>query len=297
MGRLFGRRKASGDGVEHPAVAGMRLAGERDARGFRMGVVLPAHAGEATFGVRLSDASALSAEGVARWRAEVHTEASVVATCATQRVAGHDSTAVLWATVAATGKAERKDTSELLTRLAVFAPKVYESADMAGMDAKPVTRDELAECISAELVGEDATAVFPPRAATISEGRALVAVGERVTATFEIGDSRGGDEGTYGAVVALATQLSEEYDGELSVRLADWARPAERTGARDRRVGLVSLTAHDTDVVEDAMRVILLNLTAKQRLAVRRVWNRQAMAAGASLGAGVLGWQRLEVAA
>lgn len=297
MGILFGRQKASGDGVEHPAVAGMRLAGERDARGFRMGVVLPAHAGEATFGVRLSDASALSADSVARWRSDVHTDTSVVATCASQRFTGADSTAVLWATVAATGKAERKDTSELLTRLAVFAPKVYEAADRAGMDAKPITRDELAEYISAELIGEDTTAVFPPRAATISEGRALVAVGDRVTATFEIGDSRDEDEGTYGAVVALAAQLSEEYDGELAVRLADWARPAERTSAHDRRVGLVSLTAHDTDVVEDAMRAILVNLTAKQRLAVRRVWNRQAMAAGASLGAGVLGWQRLEVVA
>ena len=109
----------------------------------------------------------------------------------------------------------------------------------------------------------------------------MVAVGDQVTATFEIGDDRDEDEGTYGAVVALATQLSEEYDGELSVRLADWARPAERTGARDRRVGLVSLTAHDTDVVEDSTRAILVNLTAKQRLAVRRPFSSvESFAAG-----------------
>ena len=297
MGRIFRRRKTPIEGIAHPAVAGMRLAGERDARGFRLGVVLPGQAGEATLAVRLTNAEILTTEAVAQWRAEVHADESVVATCAAQRFSGEDTAALLWVTVAATSKAERKDTSELLTRLAVFAPRIYDAADAAGMDAKPVSRDELAQWVSSELVGDGEAAVFPPRAAMISDGRSMLAVDGRVTATFEVSHHRDEDEDTFDSVRALVAQLSEFFDGELSVRVSDWSRPAERAGFADRRVGLVSLTAQDTEVVEDAVRALLVNLTAKQRLAIRRLWNQQAMGAGASLGVGVLGWQRLEVAA
>lgn len=296
MGRIFGRRKAEVEGTPHPAVAGMRLAGERDARGFRLGVVLPAHASDATVGVRLSEPTALTAERLAQWRATVHVDETVTATCAAQHFEGQECAAVLWATVAATGKAERKDTSELLTRLAVFAPKIYEAADAAGMDAKPLSRDELTQWIGRELVATDTATVFPPLADRVIAEPSMLSVDDRVTASFEISDLGAEDGGALGEVIALAQQVGEEYDGALSVRVADWARPAERTGFADRRVGVMSLSADEPETVEDAMRVLLVNLTAKQRLAVRRLWNRQAMGAGASVGAGVLGWQRLEVA-
>lgn len=296
MKRLLARRILRKDGVVHPGVAGLELANERDARGFTLGALFAGHGGEATLGVRLTEALALTPTARQQWQLEVSAEETVTALCASRTLTGAESAAVLWVTVAAESKAERKDRGEFLTRLALMAPSVYDAADQAGMDARPLSDEDIARWIGRNLVG-DAEAAFPPRAAAVVERAATLSVNGRITATFEVADLEPGEDNVMVAVDEVAHGLVDAYEGEVEFRLADWARPAQKQGVGQRRVGVVSVSAEDRALVDEASRVLVGSLPAKQRLAVRRMWHRQAMAAGASLGAGVLGWQRLEVAA
>lgn len=296
LGNLFRRTSTQASGVPHPAVAGMRVETERDARGFQIGVILPRQASEASIAVSVADAATLTPESVSAWHDELTADKTVTSTCASATFHGAQATAVLWATFAATNKAERKDSSEFLTRLARSAPEIYDCADRNGMDAHPLSPDEIIRWVGAGLTGRDDNAEFPPRARTISEGPAALLVNGQVTVSFEV-DSYGSENDVLSAVTEIGRDLSIGTDGEVKVRVGAWLRPAEDDAVRPRRVGVVSLTAAHSETVEDAALILIRDLSARQRLHIRRLWHRQSVGAGSSLGTGVIGWQRLEVAA
>lgn len=298
ISKLFRSRHTTPGGVVHPGCAGMRLEQERDARGFPLGVIVPAQTTEATVGVSVSDAETVTPATVTQWRTAVAADDSVIATCVATRSVGADTTTVLWASVAAQGKPERKDTAEFLTRMARFAPVLYDSADACGMDAHPLSPDQITDWVGTGLLGDDSEAGFPPTAARIMEGPAALVADDTVTISFEITCTPdNADEDICAVVDQIGQQLSAAANGALMVRMAVWDRIAVDGNATARRVGVVSLVTDDSEASEAAARALIGQLTARQRLRVRRMWHRQAMAAGASLGAGVLGWQRLEVSA
>lgn len=301
LAKIFGRAAAGDNGVAHPAVAGLRLDSVRDARGFQLGVLLDESATEATIAARVDDAATMTHEAVAAWTGKVGTEETVVATCASRSVEDETATAVLWVSVAAAGKAERKDSSEFLTRLARFAPVLYDSADALGMDAKPLSAHELEAWTTVQLVGEDRPKAFPPRAGEVSEGPAAVVADGKVTVSFEVVmEGEGGDEAASGVMEKMVfhgSVLSASTNGAVAVRFGMWSRIAARAHHSARCVGVVSVIAADSATAEDAAWALIARLDVADRLRVRRLWYRQAMGAGASLGAGVMGWRRLEVAA
>lgn len=296
LGNIFRRSVAKAEGVPHPAVAGMRLETERDARGFQIGVILPREASEASIAVSVADANTLTSESMSAWHSDLTADGSVTATCASRTFHGAQTTAMLWATFAATDRTERKDTSEFLTRLAKVAPTVYDAADANGMDTHPLSPEDISRWVSAGLVGSDGVEDFPPRARSISEGPAALLVNGKVTVSFEIDNYDGGND-VLSEVTAIGRDLSIGTDGKVMVRVGAWCRSAEDDVVSPRRVGVVSLTAADSATVEDAALVLIAELSARQRLHVRRLWHRQSVGAGISLGTGVIGWQRLEVAA
>ncbi|MHA2788315.1 hypothetical protein ACXZ66_04070 [Corynebacterium sp. S7] len=295
LDKFFRRGVAEVSGVPHPAVAGLRLESERDARGFPIGIVVPRHADEASIALSVADASTVSSQRVSSWHDELSSNQTVIATCSSITFQDTQATAVLWATFEASS-AERKETSEFLTRLARSAPAAYDLADSNGMDTRPLSPEEVSTWVGAGLIGMDDVDEFPPRARNVSEGPAALLVDGQVTISFEV-DAYDGEDDVITAVTEIGENFSIGTHGALSVRVGTWARSAENDASSPRRVGIVSLTASSSEVVEDAALILIADLDARQRLHVRRMWHRQAVGAGASLGTGVLGWQRLEVSA
>lgn len=295
LGTVF-RRSAStaGAGVVHPAVAGMRLEAERDARGFQLGVLVPRHGSDATIAVRIADCTTMTPARVAAWYDAVSADETVVATCASRTSYGDYTAGALWVTFAADGKTERKETSEFLTRLACSVPAIYDAADAHGMDAHPVSPEQLAGWVSTELGGPGDETEFPPRVRVVHEQSEALLVDDHVSISFEV-YGHDDQEDVFAAVSAIGQELSVAANGALTVRVGAWRRAVVDPDESPRRFGVVSLIAESKTEADDAARLLVAALPARQRLRLRRMWHRQAMAAGASLGAGALGWQRLEV--
>lgn len=270
-------------------VRGVRLETVRDVRGFHVGVVVNPAVGQAS--VCCTAHTSADGQPVAwqQWDDTVSRTESVSATTVSIHLA-REPRVVLWTTFSAEGKAERKDTSEFLTRLARILPDVYDCADVV---ADPLDAEAMGRMIAEALMPGSSSTSFPPPVRGVKESPGHISMGGQTTATFEL-DLPGAAADTVTEVVGILDTLTHRTP-EVSARVAVWSRPAVENHDSARRVGLVSLSAPDMDLVTTSARWMIDMLTPALRLRCRRLWNRQQMGAVSSLGVGVAGWQHLEV--
>lgn len=293
MAKRFRLRATTGrrELVAYPLVRKMRLETVRDLRGFQVGVLISPTHNEASVALHLENPAAATVGAWRQWEHDVTEDETVIATCLSVSA----SETLLWVTFESTGKLERKDTGEFLTRIARALPAAYDAADALSLSATPLNSDQITKMI-AVAVGSGEQDVFPPVIRQLSEHAGAVATDMQVTASFEIGEITDDSE-FFTSVIDAAMAVADDALDLATVRVGLWSRTAVGRNESPRVVAVVSLSCLDGQTVDDLSQALLAELTPKQRLRVRRLWGRQAMATLASLGCGVLGWQQLEVAA
>ncbi|AHI22059.1 hypothetical protein [Corynebacterium vitaeruminis] len=289
--RLKVKSTSGRDVIVYPLVRKMTLETVRDLRGFPVGVLISPTHNEASVALRVDNPAAATVGAWRQWEHDVAEDETVIATCLSVSA----SEVLLWVTFESTGKTERKDSGEFLTRIARALPAAYDAADTLALAATPLDADQLTKMI-ALAVGSGDDDVFPPLIRQLSEHAGAVATDMQFTASFEIGEIAA-EPDFFTTVIDTGLGLADAAQDLATVRVGLWSRTAANEADSPRVVGVVSISALDGPTVDDLSEAMISQFSPKQRLRVRRLWGRQAIAALASLGCGVLAWQHLEVAA
>lgn len=281
-------------GSPHPGLVGLELASVRDARGFDLGVISAARGAVVTVAVELQRREVVEDRALSAWRSAVSADETVVATCVATSVAAGGLHTRLWVSLAAGSKEERKDREVLLTRVAMWMPVVYDSADAVGLEALPLTPDEMQAYAEQALTdgNQAGESVFPPLVTEVAIHPGVVEAAGMATVSFVVHLDEHTDD-LVAVLVSLCQQLSTQM--QVTARVGWWSRIPTRAQHPARQVAVFSLCATEIDLVEQAAQILIAQLPALFRLRLRRLWHRQPLGAAMSAGLGMLGWQRLEV--
>lgn len=266
----------------------------RDLDGYYVGFLSDSPRGQATMVSRVLTAETVTTDALATWEASLVGMDNLLATVATVTVAGDDVSWSLSATMTAADKVERKDPSELVTRLATTAPAIYRQAGDCGFPSRPLSIAEVTS-YSQYFWSPEHTAVWPPVATSVEESSQTLTIDDTTHVVFEI--TCDGADTTLDSLTTIIQTLGPQVDATL--QLARVFRPAASMDetSSGRRVGLLTI-AHPADR-QDAgtylAALILSQLDARSRLRVRRLTSRQQVGVLMAVGLGVLGWQHLEV--
>lgn len=297
FGSLLQRARIPGLGAIHPSFLGLRLERQREGHGFDMGIVLSKGGDKATIGVEVMNVDAATADLISRWQELVHAEETVVSTASSVRVGATGRQAVLWVTVAVRDKAERRSKDDFLTRLARFTPAVYSCADSLGLDTFPLSAEGIGTWAHCAIF--DSESSFPPRVNRVTDLPQVLATDGVYSCSFEFFHGRKDSEADFLDVLQAVTtgvdQLAAVSQGDFHGYITWWARPSVDDPRQARWVGVVGLQAKSHPELESGAYYLIEGVDPRHRLRLRRMWNRQAMGLGAALGAGVLGWERLDV--
>lgn len=277
-----------------PVLRAMRIDEVRDVAGFPLGLIFNPAKSEANMAVKVDEPMSVTVESVADWEASLVGTESLVATCASTTVRPGGSESVLWATFQSLSPAERKDASEFMTRLALHAGTIYQQADAAGMECIPMTKNQISQWAQTAL-SPDQEAEWPSVVREYEETKSSMTIDGIHHVCFEVVCT---DPDLLDEAIATATAVGHDVP-EGSVRIGQWFRPAELLGdvAPGRRAAIIDITHPSAETCERMVAVWISLMTPRTRLRVRRMWHRQQVATAAAAGLGILGWQRLEVAA
>ncbi|WP_394277849.1 hypothetical protein [Luteococcus sp.] len=266
----------------------------RDLDGHYVGFLADASRAQATMLSRVTDAATVTPDALGMWEASLVGMESLLATVSTLTVAEDEPSWSLSATMQAVGRDERRDPTELATRLATSAPAIYRQAGDSGFHSRPLSSSEVVSFGQLHWSPLH-PASWPPRAAIVEEGPSEVTVDGNTHVVFEV--TCDGDGTVLEMLASIIQDLGPRVDATF--RLARVFRPAaglDKTSS-GRRVGLLTISyeAGRRDTGTYLAALCLAQLDARARLRVRRLFGRQQLGMGMALGLGVLGWQHLEV--
>lgn len=254
------------------------LSETRDSAGFSFGALIRTRpAAEATVFFRVDSALSLSDAEIMAWEETIAKDPSVVCSALTATAQG----CLMSVTVARESKEERKEADQILTRLAAQLPELY---DLENVVATPLTAEEIEDYIATAL---DTTSPLWPelRVEEISQTATGWKVNEISAACFDALD----DE-------ELDTMLRQLVLSDAFSEVARWTRifrPAFDAADEElgRHSGILTISAA---VAEEQLELIvdtvMSELTALQRLRLRRMFSRQQTGCLAGLGVGVNAW-------
>lgn len=201
---------------------------------------------------------------------------------------------VLGATFRAAGKAERKDVTELATWMTIHAPALYDTADLVGLDATPMSETQLASrCGSILTAGEDA---------------GFTRINDLTELDWDEADDHVSIDAVSFSVFTIATSVpgvSEDLDDLLST----WDLPAQVTRTRWMRPYAHPELLKDLDLHTPGRTWSTVTVTGgagsdmafikalhpATRLHTRRAYCRQSLLLASSLCLGPAGFQNLTV--
>lgn len=277
---LFGKKKS---GKTLSRLAGVRLESARDKAGFSFGaVVRSTPRPTTTVCFKVDNPDEVGDELLFEWEESIARDESVLATSYTV-----DSTGSYMAvTFKQVDKTERKDAGQALTRLASVLPEFYEYADVV---STPMTAEDIYDRVVAALATEGAT--WPELGIdTVEETTSAVVFDSVPAVSFDVMDDADLD--------ALLRELV--LDDEVA-GVARWTRifrPGLEAEEEDlgRHSGILTVSAvADRDRVEAVAATIIGQLSAVERLRVRRIYGRQMAGFLAGLGLGDLVWDAEKV--
>lgn len=288
------RKNRSGPSIVPRGLQNIEVVEVRDLDGYYVGFLADSRRTQSTMISRVIDHRAVTTDALAMWEASLVGMESLLATVATLTVSAERSSWSLSATMQAVGRDERKDTTELATRMATTAPAIYRQASDCGFTARPLSSSEV-ESFGQFYWSPAHPSAWPPRASSVDESSGEVTVDGITHVIFEV--TCDGDDTALEELTSIIQNLGPEVDATF--QLARVFRPAagmEETSS-GRRVGLLSISspADLPDAGTYLAALCLAQLDARARLRVRRLFGRQQLGVSMVLGLGVLGWQHLEV--
>ncbi len=255
------------------------LAESRDSAGFDFGVLVrTTPAAEATVMFRVDSVLSMTDEEILAWEETIAQDSSVISCVLTSTSTG----CVMSVSVARESKDERKETDEIITRLAAELPQFYDLEEVEVV-ATPLTAAEIESYIADAL--NTSTPLWPElRVEEITNTVTNWEVNGVVAASFDVLDNEELD------TLLRKLVLTDEFAGV--VRWARVFRPALDTEELGRHSGLLTISAPaSVEQLEQVVDTVLAEMTALQRLRIRRMYARQQTGYLASLGIGVNAWE------
>jgi hypothetical protein len=254
------------------------LAASRDSAGFDFGaLVRTVPVAEATVIFRVDSVLSMTEEEILAWEETIAEDTSVVSCVLTSTSAG----CLMAVTVARESKDERKEADEIITRLAANLPKLYDVEDVV---ATPLTAREMETYIAESL--NTPTPLWPElRVETITNTVTNFEVNGIAAATFDALDD--------GELDALLRNLVLTDEFAEVVRWTRVFRPALEMAEDElgRHSGVLTISAPTSvEKIELVVDTVLGELSALQRLRLRRMHSRQQTGYLAGLGIGVNAW-------
>ena len=264
-------------------LAGVRLESGRDRAGFSFGAILrSAPRPTTTVCFKVDNPDEVGSELLLQWENAIAEDESVLASAYTV-----DSTGSYMAvTFKQIDKAERKDDGQALTRLAATLPDVYEFNDVV---STPMTAEDIYDRV-VEAVGTQGGTWPEMQVGTVDETVNAVAFDAVNAVSFDAMD----DADLDGLLRELV--LDDELAG-----VARWTRifrPGLEAEEEDlgRHSGVLTVSAEASRAqVENVAAALLNQLSAVERLRVRRIYGRQMSGFLAGLGIGDLVWDAEKV--
>lgn len=296
---LFSRRDTATVSAPRPLKATV-LDESTDATGFSFGAIVDPARHQATVAIQ-SDRSELIGED--RWRAfeseVVHMDGLMSTVVVDEACRGRQNSRA-GVTIKAVGKAQRKDTSELVTDLATRASTLHTATAQSGIEATLMTASAITEVAARAWAAEPAPKAQWPEFSTdaAKESRMSLQVGERRSITWEV-DLSDDEVG-----LEIAEALKAVTFGPAVLRFARVFRPelvaeseSNVSTGHGRRSGILTMAVDnsDNDHLESLGSEIMFVLSPRTRLRIRRAVGRQQLMAVAALGVGTLGWQHIDV--
>jgi hypothetical protein len=271
-----------------------------DATGFSFGTIVDTTRHQATVAIQ-SDRPEIIDEQ--RWRSFendlVHMDGLMSTLTVDEACRGRQNSRA-GVTIKAVGKAQRKDTSELITDLATRASTLHTAAADSGIEATLMNAATITSVTSTAWSPETETTpkwpAIAPGAAHESAG--FLRVGDRRSITWEVdlNDPEVGHEITEAiTTITFGPEIlrwARVFRPEL---IADSDTNASTGHGRRSGILTVAVDGSDDGHLEDIAAEVMFVLSARTRLRIRRAVGRQQLMALAGLGIGVLGWQHIEV--
>lgn len=257
----------------------LALVGSRDSAGFQFGALVRTKpAAQATVFFHVDSALSLSDEEIMAWEETIALDNSVVCSALTATEKG----CLMSVTVARESKQERQESDEILTRLAATLPSLY---DLDGVVATPMLTDEIESYIATAL---GTTRPLWPELRVEDMEQTLTdwRVNGITSASFDALDDQELDR-TLRELV-----LSDGFAG-----VARWTRvfrPALEADDAElgRHSGILTIAAEaSSPQLEMIVDAVMDELSAMQRLRLRRMFSRQQTGCLAGLGVGVNAWE------
>lgn len=261
----------------------------RDTAGFPFATVLRPDTATVLFEI----AGAITTEEIDTWEISIAEDPEVLATeftvqtGAPNEMGSNHKFMTMSVTLARSSQEERKDDLETVTKLAKQLPDYYALA-VADGQVTPIDEQRLEDIITGAFAGRATDFRWHEREVTsVVERRDSVVIDNKSFAVFECLDDRELDE--YLREIAL-----QSPDGEIRWnRIFRPTAEPEDGDAVGRYSGIVTafLDSEDADALETAVvNPLMNNLSALQRLRVRRLWARQQAGVVAGLGIGAFAW-------
>lgn len=248
------------------------LASARDSAGFDFAALL--RPGTATALLKVDPSAPIDDEMITAWERLVSRDSSVLACEMISSATPH--VAITWMREA---KAEKKDDSEILTRLATVLPDFYAST---AVTLTPMTKDDVRRLFISECSLVFDHNQWPHINAEVEESSSAISVDDLSFASFDVMDDSGVDD-------ILRRWCSEE--GAASARFNRIFRPSD-TDDPGRHCGVLTIFSPGTnhEILERIVDEVLGLLNPVQRLRIRRLYARQNAGLTAGLGIGAFAW-------
>lgn len=278
---LFGNKNKTGRTLSR--LVNVKLYTSRDKAGFSFGaVVRQTPRATATVCFQVENPDEIDSGQIWDWEQAISEDESVIATSYTVDATG----SYMAVTFKQLDKAERKDSNEALTRLAAQLPDFYEFGEVV---STPMTEEQIYKRLAKAV--DTTTGQWPElKVDTVKETTATITFDDVAAVSFDVMDD--------GDLDALLRELVLE--GELA-GVARWTRifrPGSEAEENDpgRHSGVLTVAAATSvSQIEDAAATLIGELSAVERLRVRRIYGRQMAGFLAGLGIGELVWDAEKV--
>ncbi len=278
---LFGKKNKAGRTLSR--LTNVQLHTSRDKAGFSFGAVIrQTPRATATVCFQVDNPDEISSEKIWDWEQAISEDESVISTAYTVDSTG----SYMSVTFKQLDKTERKDSNEALTRLAAQLPDFYEFGEVV---STPMTDEQIYARV-ANAVGTSSGQWPELKVDTVEETTASITFDDVAAISFDVMDD--------GDLDALLRELVLE--GELA-GVARWTRifrPGSESEEHDpgRHSGILTVAAEaGVEQIENAAAALISELSAVERLRVRRIYGRQMAGFLAGLGIGELAWDAEKV--
>ncbi|MGO3084470.1 hypothetical protein [Ancrocorticia populi] len=297
--KLFGGKPTSAKSAPR-GLASTSLDEATDSTGFPFGAIIDRSHHQATIAIQADGDEVVSESAWRKFETDVVHMDGLVCTVSVDESCRGRQRSRAGVTIHALGKAQRKDSTELMTALATRAATLHTAAAASGIPATLMSARQLEKTTAQAWTPGTEDEGSWPRLSDVAaeESPSRLKVGSRRAITWEIdlADSETGEE--------VAAALNAITFGPEIVRWARVFRPEliadsenNASTGRGRRSGIltVAVDGSDDDHLEEIAAEVMFVLSARTRLRVRRAVGRQQIMTAAGLGVGVLGWQHIEV--